>query len=280
MDLAQLKRLVLRCGTELHLVTEGTGSSLVFVHGGFGDWRTWEPQWQFFASKFRCTSYSRRYSMPNNNGPVRDGHSVHVEAADLQEVIKGTGSLPAVVVGTSYGAYTALALALSSPSSFRALVIAEPPLLYLADRRQGGLETRLEFESKVMRAADQAFRCGHVQRAVEILTNGINGSTPNASNTPGGLARRVENSLAMRSLLYSAEPFPQLDDQRIAGLEIPTLLLAGANTLPIHRLTYEALCQVMPQAHQALIPRAGHGAHRDNPDEFNSTVAHFLSLYV
>lgn len=279
IESAPLKRTVLKCGTELHHVTEGEGSPLVFVHGGFGDWRTWAPQWPFFVPRFRCTSYSRRFSTPNKNGAASRSHSVFDEAEDLQGILVATESLPAVVVATSYGAYTALALALSSPSSFRALVIAEPPLLYLADRQPHGQEVRLEFEANVLHAADDAFRCYHTQRAVEILTNGINGSYPNASNTALGLARRVENVAAMRSLLYSDKPFPRLDESSLASLEIPTLLMAGANTLPIHRLTFDALCQVMPRAHRIVIPGAGHGAHRDNPDEFNRAVAHFLSAY-
>ena len=88
---------------------------LVFVHGGMGDWQAWAPQWADFTARYRCISYSRRFSSPNHNTLSSTDHSVRAEARDLELLLDRWNTVPAFVVGTSYGAYTALQLALAAP---------------------------------------------------------------------------------------------------------------------------------------------------------------------
>src|SRR5438552_11526071 len=60
----QLKKVRVN-GTELHYVEQGEGDSLVFVHGGLGDFRTWGPQMGPFSGRYHVVSYSRRGHYPN-----------------------------------------------------------------------------------------------------------------------------------------------------------------------------------------------------------------------
>jgi pimeloyl-ACP methyl ester carboxylesterase len=276
LETLPLATTFVRGGIEIHHAEAGAGPALVFVHGGFGDWRSWAPQWSEFVSHYRCISYSRRFSVPNRNATLSADHSVLVEADDLDELLDAWGAAPAILVGTSYGAYTALALALKSPHKVRSLVIAEPPVMGWADRTPGGREVRLAFEREVLMPAELAFQRGETEHAVLLLTEGINGSAPSSAHTPLGRARRLENARAMRLLLNSNEPFPQLDETQVRRLDKPTLLIAGVHTQPIHDAIYRALCGVMPQAEHVRIPDCGHGAHRDNPAAFNEVVLGFL----
>jgi pimeloyl-ACP methyl ester carboxylesterase len=41
-------------GARLWFEEEGKGPAVVFVHGGLGDHRLWEPQAHAFAARFRC----------------------------------------------------------------------------------------------------------------------------------------------------------------------------------------------------------------------------------
>lgn len=275
-----LRRMEICGGVEIHYADAGTGSPLVFVHGGMGDWQSWAPQWPDFTPHFHCFSYSRRFSSPNQNRLTRANHSVFEEATDLGALIEAWAAAPATLVGTSYGAYTALALALRSPERVRALVLTEPPVLPFADRVPGGRAAREHFEREVLRPSNAAFARGQTEVAISILTGGINGAGSREAASAAGLARRLRNAEAMRALALSDNAYPALDLEVLCALKIPTLLLRGARTEAIHRATFEALAVMMPHAHAVEVPDAGHGVHRDNPRLFNEIALRFLRQVV
>ena len=277
-----LDNLPLRCvrtaqALEFHYVEAGTGTPLVFVHGGMGDWSSWAPQWDAFTPAFRCISYSRRYSSPNQNLSMSKHHSVLDEAQDLGALLPLWDAAPAVLVGTSYGAYTALQLALTAPQQVAALVLTEPPVLPWADSVPGGREARLEFETEVLAPSTQAFAQGDPELAVQLLTCGINGRSPGEAHTPAGRQRRLRNARAMQALAQSDQAYPSLDAAAAAALRCPILLLQGADTGALHRATTEAVARRLPQALRQQVPTSGHGVHRDNPGDFNRLVLAFLA---
>jgi pimeloyl-ACP methyl ester carboxylesterase len=59
----------------------------------------------------------------------------------------------AYVVGTSYGAYTALFLALRHPRRVRAMVLGDPPVLPLLEDNPEGRALRDHFLAKVWQPA-------------------------------------------------------------------------------------------------------------------------------
>lgn len=277
LELQAPRRLEIRGGIEIHYAEAGTGANLVFVHGGLGDWTSWEPQWAAFTSQFRCITYSRRYSSPNRNAIGGASHSVIEEAQDLAALIDAWDAAPAILVGTSYGAYTALQLALTRPEKVLALALTEPPVLPFADRAEGGKQARLRFENEVLNPATAAFAQGRSEEAVRMLTEGINGSGPGEAGTEAGRRRRLRNAQAMRALAVSSLPYPPLSEEGLAGLSMPTLLLRGERTLPVHLATTTALAALMPQARLVSVADSGHGVHRDNPRAFNEIVLRFLA---
>ena len=271
-----LRREVIHGDVEIHFAEAGEGPPLVFVHGGMGDWQAWAPQWADFTARYRCITYSRRFSSPNCNTLSTTDHSVRAEAGDLDALLQHWNAAPAFIVGTSYGAYVALQMALSAPSKVRALALTEPPVLPFADRVPGGQQAREEFQRDVIRPADRAFRDGDIERAVALLTVGINGSGPGEAATPAGRERRLRNAQAMRALAFSSDPYPPLDVDLLRTFAVPTLLLTGEDTMPIHRATTAALKELLPGALLKVVPGCGHGVHRDNPSVFNRTVLEFF----
>lgn len=270
-----LRRTLLQGGIEIHHAEAGEGRPLVFVHGGFGDWTSWAPQWAAFVPHFRCISYSRRYSTPNGNVCMSHDHSVIAEAEDLGALLDAWDVERPILVGTSYGAYTALQLALTAPKRVGALALTEPPVLPFADAVPGGREARIAFQQDVLAPADEAFAHGDTTRAVRLLTEGINGSAPGEATSTRGLARRLRNAEAMRALSASSDAYPALDVDRLRALAVPTLLLTGQDTQPVHDAIFRSLCERMPQAQGLRVPDAGHGVHRDNPAAFNEIVLRF-----
>lgn len=263
-------------GVQLHTVREGQGTPLIFIHGAMGDWRSWGAQWAAFTPHFDCISYSRRYSFPNHNPMPSPDHGALHEAQDLLLLMDAMGIEQAVLVGSSYGAFTALALAVQAPERVKAVVAVEPPMMKYAHRTPEGQAVAEAFRRDVIEPANAAFRMGEDEHAAQIMTGGINGGRSSV-NTGAAMERRLQNLRAMKMLALSSDEFPLLTPEQLAGLSMPVFLLAGQQTQPVHRAIFENVSAVMPQAQQAWVDGAGHGVTREQADTFNRLALEFLA---
>ncbi|WP_167784668.1 alpha/beta fold hydrolase [Ramlibacter rhizophilus] len=262
-------------GVELHYERAGRGTPLVFIHGAMGDWRSWEAQWPAFTAGYDCITYSRRYSFPNRNDMPSPDHSALHEAEDLRLMLDALDVERAILVGSSYGGFTALALAVSQPQRVRALVAVEPPMMRYAELSEAGRTARAAFRRETIEPANAAFRGGDDELAGRIMTGGINGAQAPASS-PQQMQRRLQNLRAMRMLALSTDEFPLLAPAQLAALPMPVMLLSGESTAPIHREIFANLAEAMPQATVLRVPGAGHGVSREQPGFFNERVLDFL----
>jgi pimeloyl-ACP methyl ester carboxylesterase len=114
----ELRKVMVGDCVELHYVECGKGAVVLFIHGTLGDYSTWEGQLGPFAETYRAIAYSRRYNYPNTNRQ-RPNHSAIVEAEDVAAFITKLDLGKVHVVGHSYGAYTALFLAVQHPELIR-----------------------------------------------------------------------------------------------------------------------------------------------------------------
>ncbi|MCK9511062.1 MAG: alpha/beta hydrolase [Pigmentiphaga sp.] len=266
-------------GRVFHFVEGGDGSPVVFAHGVMGDLWTWTPQWDAFRALYRTISYSRRFSAPNHNLPVASDHSALTEAADLLDLLAHWRAEPAILVGASYGGYASLAAALARPTSVRALVLAEPPLLYLAERTPAGRHLRAQFDQTVRIPARLAFARGDDRLGLELMLGGIAGLASNSASLADAVEPRMRNVASIRNLTLSSNEFPVLADDELRSIECPVLLLRGEATAAIHRVVYDELSDILVHAECQVVPGAGHGMARDNPTAFNHIVLDFLQRH-
>jgi len=115
-------------GTTLTYLQQGSGTPVVLLHGAFADHRIWETQRNVVATKYQFIALTMRYfgTTPWPDSGSNFSQSTHV--ADVAAFIRGLNSGPVYVVGRSYGAATALALAVQHPQLVRALFLNEPPV--------------------------------------------------------------------------------------------------------------------------------------------------------
>jgi esterase len=274
-----LKRTVISGNLEFHFVEDGSGSPLVLLHGVLGDWRNWEGLWPAFTNDFRTIAYSRRFNWPNQNPPDSPNHSALIEAEDLAELLEEWAAHPAILVGSSYGAYTALALSVQRPDLVRAMVLTEPPMLSWANLTEEGKKIRNEFEKKIRQPSVEAFQRGRNEEAVRLLTGGIVGASVMQNLPKELMLRRHQNMQSIRMLTLSTNEFPFLSPESVANIRVPTLLLAGEKTPAIHDCVFKSLCDAMPQATSARIANAGHAVDRDNPQAFLKEVHDFFQRH-
>jgi pimeloyl-ACP methyl ester carboxylesterase len=273
------KRWLLPNGIELHGVREGQGQILVFIHGAMGDWRSWEAQWPVFTKHFDCISYSRRFSFPNQNHQESPHHSAIDEAQDLEYLLDHLNLNSVVLVGSSYGGFTALALAVKSSHRIKAVVAVEPPMMKYAYFTQEGREIADQFRATTIEPANLAFRSGDNEKAAKIMTRGINGATSQLSSG-AAMSKRLQNLQAMKMIALSTDEFPLIPPDQLACLPMPILLMSGVNTQPVHRAIFENVVAAMPNAKALRVAGSGHGVSREQADYFNNSVLAFLGVEI
>lgn len=274
-----VQRWALPNGIELHGVRAGQGTPLIFIHGAMGDWRSWEAQWSLFTAHFDCITYSRRFSFPNQNHQPSPHHSALDEAQDLAYLMDFLQLERAILVGSSYGGFTALALAVKSPQRIHAVVAVEPPMMKYAYFTPEGRAVAESFRKETIEPANAAFRAGDDVKAAQIMTGGINGATSQLASG-AAMDKRLQNLQAMKMIALSSDEFPLIEPTQLAALPMPVMLLSGLKTQAVHKAIFDNLVQAMPNAQAIRVAGAGHGVSREQADFFNETVKHFLTENV
>lgn len=264
----------LRSGIELHYVERGAGAPLILVHGGSGDLESWSAQIDEFARRYRVIAYSRRYNYPNSNSAIVPDYSVRHDAKDLAGLLCHLELREVRLIGSSYGAFSALAFALEHSRAVAGLVLAEPPVHRLVPSA-----TYRRFLREVWKPAKAAFESGKTRRAMQTLADGMWGRPVFARLPHAVKAAMMRNAPAMQALVLSRNAFPSLASDKLRRLRVPALLVAGQRAALIHRLGIRALAQLLPRATERTIPRAAHGSPRENPAAFNRLVLDFLAQH-
>ncbi len=264
-------------GAVLYYIERGQGEPLILLHGGVGDYDSWAAQVDAFSRHYRVISYSRRYNYPNENPTGAGTYSAYVDAEDLLAFMRGLRLDHVHLVGVSAGALAALVFALQHPAMVKSLVLAEPPLHAWAKDVPGGKVLYEEFMADVWKPATNAFQQGDTLQAMRIFVDGLSAAGRFDQLPPAARATILRNARAIGALTESSEPFPYWPKNKVRKLRVPSLIVTGENTIRIHKLDNAELLRLLPNAKAVVIPNAGHGSPRDNPQEFNEKVLGFLS---
>jgi pimeloyl-ACP methyl ester carboxylesterase len=102
------------------------GPPLVMLHGLTGWWHAWEPLLPQFTSNWHVNAVDLRGH--GRSGRAGDHYLLSDYARDIAEFLKQRFVQPAVLMGHSLGALTALATAPLAPDHVRAVILVDPPL--------------------------------------------------------------------------------------------------------------------------------------------------------
>jgi pimeloyl-ACP methyl ester carboxylesterase len=263
-------------GVELHYIEQGTGVPVVLVHGGLADYREWGPQMGRFAQNYRTIAYSRRYNYPNRAREIAPDHSALVEAEDLAALIGALNLERPHVVGYSYGAFTALGLGLEHPTLVRSLVLAEPPVLRWASDAPGGAEVLSQFMA-LWESIGDAFKRDDKELALRRTLQLFYGADI-LDQLPPEVRQFLEaNIKEWEALTTSRDAFPLLAREGVAQMQLPTLLLSGGATLPIHQIVNTEIEHVLTHGQRVTLQGATHDMWTEQPDACGAAVLQFLS---
>lgn len=281
---ARPKRVDIGDGVSLHYVERGRGEPIIFVHGFGGDFSVWIPQLNAFAAEgYRAISYSRRHNFPNRN-KIHPNYSAISEADELAAFIRVMKLEKPHVVGHSYGAYTALFLALRHPKSVRTITLAEAPIAPWLEQVSGDqaeearsrLNTLME---KGIRPARLALDAGKEEDAIRSMIDAIMHQGSFARLPAFVKARMVRNVQELKALVGSKNRYPDVDREQVRQLAVPTLMLVGGKSDATSKWTDPQLARLIPKRSlkHVVLPDASHIMWVEQPVACREAVLQFIA---
>jgi non-heme chloroperoxidase len=270
-------------GRQLHYVEQGEGRPpVIFIHGGLDDYRCWQFQIDFFSSKYRAISYSRRFAYPNKwIGNLAQDNTIEANARDLAEIIRKLELSPAHLVGASYGAFITLYCVSKNPDLAKTMVLNEPPIFEFLARSplKEDVELLQRFRSRVQSPTQNASRVGDFKKAAQVAIDGIMEIENFFGQLPEeGKHYLIDNAETLESELESSmsTSFTTEDVKQITT--IPTLLVKGEHSPKYFLRIVDILSDNMPNSEEIVIPNVSHDDFKSGTF-FSSKVMEFFERH-
>lgn len=243
----EIIRVPSRDGTLIALECEGSGPTLILVHGGVGDRTRWTPMLPLLSSRFTACAMDRRGRGGSGDSPQ---YSLTKEAEDVAAVVDSRAG-EVFVLGHSYGGVSALEATLLTRRVGK-LILYEPPL-------QDPVEHNLAVADKI----ERLIHAGQREDAVVTFQREVGQQSPSEiaamksrPSWPGLVATIHSHPRQMRALAGY-----RFDPQRIKSVTIPTLLLIGGeNANPYIKKAISSLQAALPKATLAVLAGQQHNA--------------------
>jgi 3-oxoadipate enol-lactonase len=245
-------------GARLWVEEEGSGPPVLFIHGGLGDLRLWEPQARALSDRFRCIRFDQRL-WGRSETPGVEFSLVE----DVVGVLDALGVERAALAGLSFGGGVALDVALTHPERVWAVAhvaggvsglpidayTAEQETAYQAAVDSGDLDTAMEIDFGVWAplGADDTIR--ELWRV-----------TPDAKGIPKGAVAAA----------------PPATHERLAEIAAPTLVVLAALDPPGHKEVGRRVARTVPGAQLAEVD-SDHYLTLRNPQQVTELLLEFLA---
>ena len=254
----------------------GNGPPLLLLHGFTGRGASWGPH----IPAFRRVATTIQVDLLGHGGSDApadpDRHEVERQAADMAAVVRRVAGGPSDVLGYSFGARVALALAVGEPAAVRRLVL-ESPSAGFADpaEREARRLTDDALADMIERDGIPAF----VAYWESLPLFGTHASMPEARRL-GLHAERLRNRVdgLAGSLRGAGQGAMTPLHGRLASVAAPTLVICGA--LDPGRARAESVAARIPGARLAVMDGVGHTPHLEAPARFRAVILPFITAEV
>jgi pimeloyl-ACP methyl ester carboxylesterase len=248
-------------GTALVARRSGRGAPVVLIHGSSGGLDSWDAVAPLLTDSCEVWVYARRGYAPSDLGT--DEKSFADDVTDLRAVVAAAGG-EAHVVGASYGGTVGLHAALDDPSAFKSLAVFEPPLFAQGAALRPVLESYASLiASGEVAAATRLF----AEKVAQVPVDVLDALPPDA----GDAAEAV-------GCLHDLEAMAH-DETDIAcwsGIDVPMLLMQGADSWPPIPSTMEQLAMALPGARRVVLEGHSHFATHTAPELFAENLLNFF----
>lgn len=237
-------------GVKAHYLDEGTGPSVVVLHGGLET----ADNWAFLAE---ALVGERRVLRPERRGhgrtpDVEGPHTYEAMAEETAALIDQVVGEPVDLVGFSDGAITAMLLALARPELVRSMVV---------------ISGHLHHEALLPRMAERLANPDPDSHRLAPMREAYARTSPDGADHWPSFHRKVSTMGATS---------PALDPAVLRAVTAPVLVVAADDdVVDLHHVVdlYEAL----PDGRLAILPHTSHLLHHEAPGALVELVRRFLA---
>jgi pimeloyl-ACP methyl ester carboxylesterase len=263
-------------GSEVSYVEIGEGKPIVFVHGISGSWQNWLENLPHLSHSHRAIALD----LPGFGGSPMPSWSIDMHAYGrlIHDFCEKIGvDRGAALVGNSMGGLIATEAAIVSPDRFDRLVLVSAAGLINTWRpRERGIATALAWDTGgpiVARLASTLVR----RPGTRLLTFRSFVRYPNQLR-PELLWEQLNSGVpcpGFSDALRTAIEYDARD--RLAEIEIPTLLVWGSDDLVIPVAAGHSYARRIPGARLEIFEDTGHVPQLERPARFNALLDEFLA---
>ncbi len=245
--------------------------TVVLLHAGVADRRMWDPLWSDLAADHDVLRLDLRGFGESSRRP--DGPLDPV--ADVLDTLTDLRISRCHLVGASFGAGVSVELALTRPEVVESLLLAAPGGSLIAERTPD-LDAFITAERTALSSGD-------LEAAVEAnLAWWVDGPSRDATAVDPDvreLVRRMQRRAFELTAGWDDVTEHELDPpalERLADLDLPTLVLVGALDLQAIRDTARRLADEISGVQQISWPDTAHLPSMERPADFCTLLRHWL----
>lgn len=264
-------------GVELayHLAGGADAPPVVLVHGLTANARDWSQTAKALAAAgWRVLSPDCPGHGASSAPKDATAYAMHRVADRLHSLACDLGFAPAVIVGNSMGGTVAQEYALRHPGDVAALVLVDSAADLRAPLSRGPDHADFvatEFKVALEKGMEAVWDL-HQERHGWLYAGGMTAAAQAWRKTRFCLTSPEGYLYGDRALGDRRKMLPDL-----ARLDCKTLVVCCANEEPFMKAMSDDLAATIPGAAYAVIPRAWHQPHLENPATFNETLLTFLA---
>ncbi|MGW1101481.1 alpha/beta fold hydrolase [Streptomyces sp. NPDC002540] len=250
----------------------GEGPLLVLLHAGFLDHGMWDDQVPVLARHHRVVVPDARGHGASSNagGPFR-----HTD--DLAALLRHLDAGPAILVGVSMGAATAVDTVLEHPDLVRALVVS------------GAGTSEPEFQDPwsegVLADQARALAAGDVEGWIDASMLFVAGPHRTLGDVDPTVVRRLREMTARTLAKHTGDepdwrvPVPDTW-ARAARITIPVLAVIGGIDSDDHIGMPRRLVRTVADGRVAIVEGAAHYPNMERPEAFDEILGGFLESVI